>query len=158
MSTSARLLHAGADEGGQLRRPHAEPLVPPPGAHGERARPALGQLHCRLRGGVGGLGHPQRAAHPDDAGNVPHPRGHRVGRRHRVGRALDPQQDHALPLPELDSKVQIPNGAADVRVQKPLELLPVAPLQHDLAELEQHARFAPGGRAAGHELGRGSGG
>ena len=53
----------------------------------------------------------------------------------------DPEQDDPLALAQLDRHAEVPHRGADVAVQDLLELLPVPPLEHDLAQLEQHARL-----------------
>src|SRR5712692_1154704 len=53
----------------------------------------------------------------------------------------DGQHDHSFPLPQLQRDAEIADRAPDVVMQQALELLAVLALEHDLAQLEQHARF-----------------
>ncbi len=65
------------------------------------------------------------------------------------GAVGDPQHDDPVALPEPDIDAGLLQRPADVGLQHPLELVPVAALEHDLAELEQDARLTegPSGRA-----------
>ena len=48
-------------------------------------------------------------------------------------------------LGQVDRHAEVPHRGADVAVQDLLELLPVPPLEHDLAQLEQDAQLIGGG-------------
>ena len=63
----------------------------------------------------------------------------------------DPQHDHAVAVMQVDRHAEVPHGGADVGVQDLLELRPVPPFEHDLAQLEQHARLIAARRAHGGE-------
>ena len=149
-----RLLDLPADAHAQLRRAEREPLVPAAGSHREGARGVLGQRH---RGGgnrLGRLGHPQRQADADDAGHVLHPlrdlaRGPRPALRAALLAVGDAQQDDSLALADVGRHADVAQRGADIGVQDALELLPVPPLEHDLAQLEQHARLIGAVRAQG---------
>jgi len=133
-----RLLDLPPDQHGQLRGGQREALVPAPGPDGKRPGFLRGQRH---RGGddrLGRLGHPQRLRHRHDARHVPHPLGDKVGGFGPAGLAAllavgDAQQDDAFPLPDIDGNAGFARRSADVPVQDALELLPVPPLEHDLA-------------------------
>ena len=145
-----RLLDLPSDQYAQLSRGERETLVAPARAHREGAGLALGQRH---RGGgdrLGRLRHPQRQAHPGDAGHVPHPlrdlaHGPRPGLLAALLAVGNAEQDDALPLAQVDRHAEVAHGDADVAVQDSFELLPVPPLEHDLAQLDQHARLIRGG-------------
>ena len=92
------------------------------------------------------LGHPQRHAHPGNAGHVLHPfsdlaRGLRPGRLAAPLAVGDPEQDDSVARAQVDRYTEISHRGTDVTVQYLLELLPVPPFEHDLAQLEQHARL-----------------
>ena len=143
---AVRLLDLPADQHAQLRRRQAEALVPAPCPDGEGAGPALGQ---RDRGGgdrLGRLDHPERLADPGDAGYIPDPFGDRGRGLHPAGLTAllavgDAEQDDPLALAQLDRHAEVPDRGADVALQDALELLPVPPFEHDLAQLEQDARL-----------------
>ena len=61
----------------------------------------------------------------------------------------DAQQDDSLALAQVGRHADVAHGGADVGLQDALELLSVTPLEHDLAQLEQHARLIRAVRARG---------
>jgi hypothetical protein len=141
-----RVLDFPADQHGQLRGRQREALVPAARPHGERARFLRGQRH---RGGgdrLGRLRHPQRLADRDDARHVPHPFSDLADGLRPAGFATpltvsDAQQDDPFSLPQIDGDADLAHRRPDVAVQYVLELLPVPPLEHDLAQLEQNTRL-----------------
>ena len=140
------LLDLPSDQHAQLSRGEREAFVTAARTHREGARRALGQRH---RGGgdrLGRLGHPQRQAHPDDTGHVPHPlrdlaHGSHPGLLAALLAVGDAEQDDPFPLAQVDRHAEVAHGDADIAVQNAFELLPVPPLEYDLAQLEQHARL-----------------
>ena len=58
--------------------------------------------------------------------------------------ALHAEHDHPLAQQQLHGQLGVPHRRLDVALQQPLELLPVAALEHDFAKFEQHARLADG--------------
>jgi len=98
------------------------------------------------RARLGRFLHPERQADAGDTRHVPHPfrdlaSGLRPARLAALLGVGDAQQDDPFTLPHIDRHACVPHGGADVAVQDALELLPVPPLEHDLADLEQNARL-----------------
>src|SRR5512142_3390 len=116
-----------------------------------------GILGQRDRGGadrLGRLGHSQRHADPGDPGHLLHPlrdpgRGLRPARRAEPLAIGDAQQDDPLALADVGPHAEVAHRGADVGVENALELLPVLPLEHDLAQLEEHAQLIGTMRAQG---------
>jgi hypothetical protein len=114
--------------------------------HRERARPARGQADGRGDDRLGRLGHPQRLGNGDDPGHVAHPLGDPLHGLGPGGRAAllaveHPQHDDAVPLPDVHGQVDLMQRGADVVLEHAGELLPVAALEDELAQLEQDARL-----------------
>jgi hypothetical protein len=141
-----RLLDLPADDHRQLRGGDREPLVTAARAHGERAGRAPGELDGRRDGGLRGLFDPPGAADPDDAGHVSGAGRDLVNRGRVLGLgavlAGHADQHDALAVQDLRRHPGVSHRVLDVALLQPLELLPVVPLEDNLAELQQNARLA----------------
>src|SRR5690606_18447611 len=129
----------GAHVPGQLRGDHGETLVPAAGPHRERAGAVGHGLHRDLGDGVHVFGDPAHQVHPHDPHDVAHALG-QLG-HFEVGGTGHAQHDDAFALGEPEFG-QAFSGGADVVLQTALEQVPVAALEHDLPELQEHTQLA----------------
>ena len=128
--------HRVADHPRELDGAEREALVAPCGADGEGAPGAASQQRHRGVGRRGGVAlAPDRALHDAHAGQ-------REAAVHELVLIPGARDDeHAAPVPDLES-AQIGRQPAQVALQRVHEQRPVAALERELAELEQHAALS----------------